>query len=171
MEFEATRADDDGNDLSCVLAAAAAVVGGVNASSSSVCPLLIAFRSGVGVLVEGLGEEGGDGEGEEGGDHTTGGVAAIALALAVYHLDGLGACALNALVAAIQGTATDDAVVALHCLLLFAAHGGVCVGWLVVLLAVLCAVHQELLQLGVIVAVVALVLRVRVAHVALQRRT
>jgi hypothetical protein len=71
--------------------------------------------AGVGVLVEGLGEEGGDGEGEEGGDHPAGGVAAIALALAVYHLHGLGACALNALVAPIQGTATDDAVVVLHC--------------------------------------------------------
>ena len=69
------------------------------------------------VLMESTGEQSGDGDGDDGGNNTRSGITAIlALTLAVRDLHCLGAGTLHAAIcAALDGTATHDTAVTLHC--------------------------------------------------------
>lgn len=121
--------------------------------------------------MKGFGEESSHGDSDERSYDTTGRVASVSLALAVYHLDCFRAGTLDALVAALDGAATHDTRVTLDCLLLFAAHGGVLEFRPPVPVCIVRTVHEELLQLGVIVAVLALVVLVGITYIARQGRS
>ena len=66
--------------------------------------------------MEGFREESSDGDGDDRGDDPASSVTSISVTLAVYHLHGLGACALDARVlATLDGTVTDDTGLTLNC--------------------------------------------------------